>query len=225
MRDPIRERRRVQTLVAILAGVIVVSLAIRMISNPVLESVPPAHPVRQDFAWIERSSMRGLLPADLHYGGSRWGSGRLLLLGHRVGPGERTVLAWRAYYDDPRSTDDEGFEFLTIELDGPVSGRTFTFPSATARAFYSRGSSSWGLGEYSGAVTGEVQVGHLNPRMTTPVVVRLDIRPVNPHTGMEIHDVIRLEKRMTMSRHPVEDLFPWLSGTSPTPQGKDRTVE
>ena len=135
------------------------------------------------------------------------------------------MLVWRAYYEDPRVTDDDNFEFLTIELDGPVSGRTFTLPSATARAFYSRGSSTWGLGEYSDAVTGEVQVGHLNPRMSTPVVVRLVIRPFNPHTGMEVHDAIRLEKRMDLLRHPVEDLFPWLRGTSSTPQGRDRTLE
>jgi len=40
--------------------------------------------------------------------------------------------------------------------------------------------------------------------------VRLDIRPVNPHTGMEVHDVIRLEKRMNLGRLPVDGLFPWL---------------
>ena len=208
---------------AILAGLIILSFATRSHFEHLEEFTPAEMPVRQDCVLIEGSSMRGLRPEDRHYGGPRWGSGIQLLLGHRISPGDRTVLAWRAYYDNPARNDDEGFEFLTIELTGPVSQGTFAIPSPSARAFYSRGSSTWGLGEYSSEVTGEVEVGLTGTRFATRVVVRLNIRPFDPHKGGEVHDLIRLEKRMNVGRHPVANLFPWLRGTSPTPQGRDLT--
>lgn len=212
---------RVVTLVAILFGFVLLGIVIRLWRTEVASSAGSRRPLRvsEEGYWIANARLRGLQPGDLELDGPGWGAGRILLRGHRVEPGDRSVLIWRAFDDNPEEVDEEEFEMLTIELVGLASGKTFTLPSDSARAFYSRGLMVWGWGDYSDSVKGEIDLLSWSPGGACEVNLRLDIAVADSHRRTHpVREVIRFEKRVRLGPQPFEGLTPWLRGTSPGPR-------
>jgi hypothetical protein len=212
-------RRRLIILVTTLAGAAFLTILIHMWGSGAWEErCEPVPRVREDAVWVSGASMRGLQPEDLKVTGRPMEPGNVLLGGHRVEPGDRTVLIWRAYDDDIRSFDEEGFEMLTVELVSPALGTAYALPSEAARAFYSGGSPVWGMGSYSASVRGVVELVTWNPTGPCEAILRLEAAMVaTTRFDRAVQELVRIEKRLRLTPKHYTELDPWLKGTSPRP--------
>ncbi len=153
---------------------------------------------------IKEAQMRGLLPTDRKtFTGPRWGAGKILAEGHKIEPGKYFVIRIQTYDNPEGDYEDRGqFEKLTLEVRNYHGSGTYQLPSDDVRGFYSKGSQTWGLGDYSEGLQGTIQIEASGPSEVGPhvpewrVAVELTAQLVDAHDATK-----RTSKQIKGSYH------------------------
>lgn len=136
----------------------------------------------------------------------------LSVRGHRIGPGDGSVIAVRWYSPGRWDVfDDEIFEKLTITLPGRLDDRgTISLTDADAAiTAYTRGASAWPQAACYGHPASGTLSYHRSISGALVVIIGMEVRAV---ASRNYCDGAFVRKRLILWRRTLDSLSPWLGG-------------
>ena len=137
----------------------------------------------------------------------------LLLNGHHVRPGSRTVLLIRRFdIGGVLTTDDENYEKISIEINNYSIGVPVAINSTDVFIYYSTGSSGYiykGHGVYAHSGLGKVTIQSASStEITAEILFTGSARPAGDFPFEE--ETIRIHDTVVFKKREFSDLTPWL---------------